>query len=926
MTRGAILAIFFLTGASGLIFEVLWMRMLGLVFGSAAHAVSAVLASFMAGLALGAAVFGRVADRLVANRADGRRVLLRLFAGLEACAALYALATPLLFGGVSSLEAWLFQRVGVAPGLEAVFVFAFCFLVLLVPTALMGGSLPVLTKAVVLGDESAGAIGRRAALLYGVNTLGAVAGCAAAGFFLIPALGLRTTLLCGAGIALGCAVVVWARSGSCPAESGLEAAEPVSAEGRKGFFRARAALFGAIGLSGFAALGCEVVWTRVLSLMIGPSVYGFTVMLSIFLSGLGLGGLVFARAFPVREGAYDADRDWRLFGLFQAAIAAASLLVVPFVGGSLSFVEAVLARFGGTFGGFQASSAVLCGIVMLLPTVLFGACLPLACRIEAGGRDGGERAAGTAVGGVYAANTAGAVIGAVAAGFLLLPIFGLRGTMIVLALVNACLSGALLFRGLSAVGDGRRWAAAIPALGLLVAVLAPSWDAAALSGGIYFRRPGGFHGSGSGVGPRDRVLYYAEGPVATVMVRELEGNRSVTIDGRIVASAGRFDRRLQKMMGHLPMLLSERTENALVIGVGAGMSLGALARHPVRAIDAVELEPRVYEAARYFEDENGSVLKDPRVVKRVGDGRRWLRRTGKRYDVISADPIHPYYAGSGSLFSREYFQLCRSRLEPGGIMAQWVPLYWLALDDLRMVLRTFAGAFEHSSVWFTGGDLILVGSPSPIRFDRPELARRMALEPVKRDLAELDIESPEDLLGLYVNSGTKAVARAENSPLITDDLPFLEFSAPKGVMAAGTFNARLGELLSFWSGPDLEDWPGEGVELRSNSMRLTAKGLALAGEKKRLEAVEVLERAIASDPGNRDARYHLARVFLALSGEAQQKGRADEAFSYRKKAYEADPGLLPSERKPAQVQRGRDSFEESLKLLGITPGHKNAAR
>jgi spermidine synthase len=782
-------ACFFLSGAAALLYEVVWMRLLGLVFGHTVHAVTTVLAAYMGGLALGSLAAGRWADRL--------RRPLRAYGLIEAAIGLYCLATPLMFRATESVYAWVFRGLQPGPLASGLLHFAMAALVLLPPTALMGATLPILARAVVEGPRLAAS---RVGTLYAVNTWGAVVGTAATGFALLPALGLRRTVWLGVAIDLVVAALalLLERHATATGEAPREPAEalaaprgpavPATAPGRLEVGVALAA----IGVAGAASMAYEVAWTRALSLALGSSTYAFTAMLTTFLVGLALGALLVSRLLVRRSPGLAA------FGVVEIAVAFLGVAILPLFGRLPEAMLLVLGSAGVSHASALAAQFGLGFLVMIVPTLLIGTTFPLV--IAAVGR--GIERLGREVGIVYGANTIGTIAGSVLAGFALIPALGIQRTVVVAAAANLAAGLAVLWVAMrggsgtsgtsgSAVGWLRRrpWlagGAAVGAFALLVAA-APRWDPRVMTAGVaiyaeVFRdlSPGEFRRRQE----RRELLLYEEGLSTTVAVSRSPTAISLSVNGKTDASTGR-DMATQLMLGHLGALLHPEPRQALVIGLASGITVGAIAQHPLQAIDVAEIEPAMVDASRFFAKENRNALADPRVRVILGDGRQILEAAAVPYDIIVSEPSNPWIAGVASLFTREFYESARRHLAPGGIMVQWLQGYSIFTDDVRMVLRTMQEVFPDVSVWSPfPGDFLLIASSNPPVVDAGAVESRAARSPALReDLAHLRLDA-EGLARRFFLGDADARRFAAGAPLNTDDRPLLEFSAPLALYAS----------------------------------------------------------------------------------------------------------------------------------------------
>lgn len=769
----ALYLLFFLSGSAALVYEVAWARSLGLVFGASHLAVTTVLAVFMGGLALG--------SRLLGRRADQSRRTLRLYGALEIGIGLSAVA----FLGITRVQGFLYVHLARLAEDNLLYLsalrVAFATAAMIVPTLLMGGTLPVLSRFV---GERPARLGRNLSLLYGVNTLGAMTGALACGFVLLPRLGVTAAVLLAA--AINCAVGLTAML--LPERLFGEATasqDEVSQEAPASPKLSRLVLIG-IGVGGFCALGYEVLWTRMLTLVVGTSVYSFTIILVAFLAGIGLGGESCALLLR-RLGR--TERAVRAFGLIEIAAGASALAVTIMMRGlpdQAPLLQKMFGLIGGTeFGTRQWASFALAFAYVFVPAFLGGIAFPLAAAIHAAGRG----AVGRSVGDVLSVNTVGAILGSAASGFVLIHVFGVERSLQMLVVLNVGIGVAVL-----AAAQGRRleWAAIAAAGGLLVALGAGknwgrAWDLKSFALFINSARyPVSTAFQKKDARDDTNVIYYFEGANEIISVVHRPGAwQSFIVNGRPEASTAPMDMQCQRTLGHLPMLLHPRPRKVFVLGTGTGMTLGATALHPeVESLVLAEIEPGALSAARTFGEYNHRVLDDPRLRIVHNDGRNYLAVTREKFDVVTADPIHPWSGGAAYLYTDEYFRTVAGHLLPGGVAAQWLPLYELTVRDVQTVVRTFARNFRYVMVWLTSYDAELVGSDQPLSLDEDELARRIARPEIARDLAAVQMGSAEAFLSYFVLGNAGARAFGEGGVVNTDDNLWLEFSAPESMGVA----------------------------------------------------------------------------------------------------------------------------------------------
>ncbi|HZS42507.1 MAG TPA: fused MFS/spermidine synthase [Polyangia bacterium] len=774
-THRLLVALFFVSGAAALVYEHLLQKLLGRALGTSAAGTAAVLAAYMGGLGLGSLLGGRLAAR-------ARRPW-RAYALVEAGAALAALAAPHLLGGVIALY------VALAGGRAGALLVAARFVVaalVAVPPALVAGMTFPFGARLIAAESPEGETGRRLGALYGANTLGAAAGVLASTYALVPLLGTSRALFAAAAgnLALAAAALLQSRRGERKSETDFTF--PAKSEGDFTITNKRETdftlgrwptLLGAFG-SGALGLALEVVWFRLLAVVVGASVFAFVLMLFAFLVGTGLGGAWSARGRLGRAGA------GALVAL-QLAASAVILMTLPL----WDRVPSVFVVLGRLEPGFALTEAVrlACALALLLPpTVLLGAAFPLLFRL---GQRAGE--APKRVARVYALDTVGAVAGALGASFVLLPLAGARAALIVLALASAALA-AVYASSLPPSARRRAWAAAlcVPLAGAIV----PRWNLARLASGSNAYLQEGFR-------DYDRLLF-ADEDAATGLVTVVEkaGTRTLLTNGKFEGNDG-FEVRDQYLFSLLPLLFVHRYDAALNIGVGTGATLRVMAAFPFRRLEAVDLSRAILAAARrWFQRINGGVLDGARAEILVDDGRNRLLTTRLRYDLISVELSSIWLSGTGELYNREFYELARARLAPGGVLQQWVQLHHISRRDLASVLYTLRSVFPHVTLWVSGHQGVLVASVEPLTVEPRALAELPggALGEVTRSCGLLD---PLSALGhLYLDTDdvdrlTADVAAAERvAPAeltSTDDSSRLEYSTPRGNLLARAFADNL---------------------------------------------------------------------------------------------------------------------------------------
>ncbi|HET8759535.1 MAG TPA: fused MFS/spermidine synthase [Nitrospiria bacterium] len=758
--------VFVLSGASGLIYQVVWGRLLVLVFGSTTIAVTTVLAVFMGGLAIGSALGGRVVDRV-------RRPLLA-YAVIEAAVAAYALAIPWLLHAVVPVYQAVWRELSTSPLSVMAARVGLVSAILAVPTVLMGATLPVISRVVAAGATS---IAGRVSALYTLNTAGAIAGAVGAGFLLLPAVGVTATIVVAAVGNAAAAITAWAlvRRGF-DSTSRSPRVDAAGSESGEAGVRRRVAV--TLAISGAAALVNEVVWTRALSLVLGSSVYAFSAMLTTFLSGLAAGAA--CGTWLVRR----TSPRFATLGAVQLATALASLVTLALIGRlPLALIAAVGSLRGLGADVIPAVQFALSFLVMFLPTFGFGVVFPVALSLAVRSPD----AVGTSVGRLYAANTAGAIAGAVVAGFVLVPLVGVPGSLVAAAATCAVL-GLWLVVGDRSIARRLAWGGVLGSavLGALVLGAIPRWSGTLMSSGVYWNLPRylaladreGVEGVKKRL-QQGETLFEREGLTATVVVTRTEPDgRVLTINGR--TESGDPFMRTQVAIGHWPMWFARSADRVLIIGLGSGATTGSVLRHPVGRVDVVELERAVIDASRRFEPENGLPLTDTRVRVWPEDGRNFLLLSPERYDVIISQPSLPWVAGAATLFTEEFFAVAASRLEPGGVFGQWVAADAMGREDLRAVLAAFARSFPSYVVLEpTPGDLFVVGSPSRLALDEARVAAGFNDPGIAADLKRVDFFAPADVFATVIGHTGTIGPLLDGVEPNRDDNAAVEFSGPR---------------------------------------------------------------------------------------------------------------------------------------------------
>jgi spermidine synthase len=753
------------SGCAALIYEVVWFQLLQLVMGATALSLGILLATFMGGLCAGSLLLPRVVPE--------SRHPLRVYAQLELGIGLFGL---LILFAVPAL------------GSPAV-------VLLLAPTVLMGATLPAIARWVEATPEGISWLG----FFYGGNIAGAVAGSLAAGFYLLRLFDMARATYVAAAINVVLAVVAWVLSRRAPhrvsrpspapaAKSRSTAPRPTPTVG------SRVPVLVAIGLSGLAALGAEVVWTRILSLLFGGTVYTFSLIAAAFLVGLGIGSAIGAWL------ARSAPRPGMWLGAAQIGAAVAVAWGAALINRAFPYWPIDPSLAPGPWFSFQLD--LLRALIAVVPAATcWGASFPLAL---AAGRRGDDPARLVAV--VYAANTVGAVVGALAFSLFVIPAFGTENAqqlLIWLGAVAAIVMAAGTSPADAPTPTGRR--AALAASALVVAVAATATVAPVPPEVIaYGRQINTFKGA--------RFLYEGEGRNSSIAVSESEGGvRNFHVSGKVEASTEVHDMRLQRMLGHMSALMHPEPRSVLIVGFGAGVTAGSFVLHPsITRIVICEIEPLIPRMiAPYFSTENYNVVNDPRVEIVYDDARHYILTTKEKFDIITSDPIHPWVKGAASLYTKEYFEQVKAHLNPGGVVTQWVPLYQSTEDVIRSEVATFFDVFPFGTIWSNqyanggGYDVIMLAKPEPLKIDPAALEARLNRPDhaqIEAALTQVELAGVDGLMATYAGQARDLRPWLAGAQINTDRNLRLEYLAG---MANNVYDAQIyADMLMFRRFPE----------------------------------------------------------------------------------------------------------------------------
>ena len=879
---------FFCSGAAGLLYEIVWSKELAYLLGSSLHAVAAVVASFLLGLALGARLLGVPLARR-GSRAS-------TYAALELGVGLLGLVILPALRASDPLVSQLYRSLGGEGVAFASARLVLVMLALLPPAALMGATLPVLVAHVERDLVGAGL-----ARLYALNTLGAVAGSLAAGFVLMPGLGLTATTFVAAALNAGVAIVAWSAggrdaAGEVPAAASAAPAAP-QAPLDPPTRRLMAAMF---ALSGFGALAFQMAWVRLFGLVFGSSVYSFSAVLGVYLLGIAVGSALVAPRLAA-QGSKAGPGTLAGFGALQLVLAASTALAIQAFPGLPQRMLDMGTHAGGDWRGLLLKEIGTVALLIGVPCVVLGAIFPVATRLLQS-RDGGH-AAGLA----YAVNTAGTIAGTLVAGFLLVPTLGVQGTH----LTGVATAGGIGVAAL-ALAWRRRELKGLPlitgALGAFATVLfvaiAPAWDPTLMTAGVY--RPSqavkvsAFAGGAADAVRRatagDRVLYYHEGINASVILCTDQESRELwlRVGGKVDAST--LDMETQVLLGLVPAALADSGARALVIGHGSGVTTAAVLAGGAGKTDVVEIEPGVIAASRWFHAKGEDPLDDPRTRLILGDARTHLLHGGDRYGLIVSEPSNPWIAGVNNLFTVDFYRRVRARLEPDGVFCQWLQLYELSPETFATLLRSFLDVFPQGQVFcvWRNVDLLLVAAPP----GRALSLSRLGTPAARRMLDRARIPEPAMLAAYWAGPLDSLRSRAGNAELNRDDRPVVEYRAPRDLVTVGRTQlgghpgvvGRLpfaafepaGPLFSNWQPAD---WYGARARwlLEQGDSTRAARTVAAAREAVP-SAAAPLEALLAAN-----ATRARSRAALDEATQLMAQGRKAEGRAALERAVEIDP-------------------------------------
>lgn len=890
-----VLACFFLSGAAGLIDQVVWSKALGLIFGHTAYAIATVLAVFMAGLAAGSAWIGR--------RSEPSRRPIALYAWLEFGVAASAALSLAGLTGVRALYVAAYPYASRHAGALLALRFAGSALVLFLPTFLMGGTLPVLVRGVT---HTAAQLGQRVSRLYWINTAGAVAGTVMAGFLFLPTLGLHRTL--GIAVALnfiagGLALIISReeKAGPPPVDSRLlnpETNSPFALPPASSEF-----LLVSFALVGATAMSYEIAWTRLLSTQLGSSTYAFTLMLGTFLTGIVAGSALFENWKRNRR------PSTIIFAVTQTVTALAALAFLIVFTHLIEVLPPILRATHESFRGLVLAQFVTSALAMLPTAIVFGFNFPAVIVLIAGPKSESGSGAGAAVGRAYAWNTLGAIAGAIAAGFWLMPQLGSFRLLALTAALNLMLAAAISWKSalrpkwqITAVAGNLLLVAATLVIGFSNYFYDPA--VASFNTLMYWNlydRPLTLRENAHALD----ILYFHDGLNANISVARTGDYVALRTNGKVDAS--NHDSTTQLLLGHLGAL-AHAPRRVLLVGFGSGMTASALVGYPeLERLDVVEIEPSVVEAAPFLASLNRNVLLDPRVRVTFDDARNFLFTTREKYDLIISEPSNPWIAGVAALFTREFYAAVHGRLAPGGLFVQWMQAYSLYPEDLQMLFATFLDEFHGATLWHGDAPDLILMAPGPPPGEI--LMRAQSLYGLPRlhgDFAQLGMQDGEGLFGFYLLDDAGLRKFSAGARINTDDRTLLEYHAPRSLLVHGLEDKNRAAILREQINPLPEDFPRDA---RDATLAAAAETSVRQEDG---DGAERFLRALDNRPSTAAIQNIRGRAALAEADFRTALHAFGAALALDPNSLEAAWGVAEANRRFGNNQKARQSFQEIL--------------
>lgn len=743
-------AVLFFSGVSALIYQIVWIRKFGLVFGVDVFTMATVLSAFMGGLALGSMIFGRLVDKVKSP--------LGLFILLESGIGLFAILFPFTFKGLISLYTPVIQKFGLSDYPEQIVKFIFSFIFLLIPTTLMGGTLPVIFKFFIKQLKT---LGWHVSNLYAINNLGAVIGCFLAGFILIKTFGIAASLYIAACINLLNAIVVFLIFRTVKVQNDIAENVNIPREIADDKTKLSKPLLRLVlwvfAIEGFATLAFEVIWTRIfIGFSFDKTTYFYSVIVLGFISGLSLGSFLISRW---------VDRQKKLITLLAALeiliglISLVLLIVFSKLALTLNLQRSVFDPWIKIIG----KEYFIFFLILIVPATLTGMVYPIVSKLYADNIN----KLGNRMGTIGFLDTIGSVLGSFVAGFILIPLLGVVVSFIVIVALNVILGVLLLSFDKSM--DRRLKMIMLSSAFVFSFVLfikAPTkkyfswWDKSRYELWSNFV---------------EKTLFYYEGVDGTVTLRQYYNYVALNINGHNTAYTSLKDQIVNRMLGYVPYMVHPQPERALVIGFGLGFTVESLIQPEIDTVDVAEICTGVIKSGLLLNEWNNACLKNPKVHTYLEDGRDMLFKSKARYDIITSNAVHPRL--SNNIYTQDFYNLCKKRLNKGGIMCQWATPNWMNETEFKAQVKAFINAFEYAQLWYINEyTIILIGSDQSINIDYNLITDRFKNEKVKADLQNINMTESSQFVSQYSMGREALVEYCGDNPSNTDDYPIIEFS------------------------------------------------------------------------------------------------------------------------------------------------------
>jgi len=769
----------FFSGVAALIYESLWMRSFGLIFGNTTHAITVILATYMGGIALGSHLAGRVK---VSNP-------LKTYAFVELLISISAVVSFLLLRQLPEFWGNFSRNVSLPGGFEVPLRIILSGLIILIPTLCMGATVPLLVQILSRHVSHHKVLSR----LYYMNTLGGAAGVLITTYLLFPGMGLSKAysiaIIINFIIAVSCGLIVIFKKIPVPAGNQITGVSPLKTSTPKN----SAILILVASIAGGTSFCLEILWSRSFALVIGSSIYSFNLMLFSFLLGLVIGTWLYEKYWE------KIKNPFRLLVWLLLLLGSAILLSSAAIGWLPLFYYSLMDYLPLSFSVYQVVGFLLCFMVMVLITSMFGFIFPLLLRLVKHDNDEPTEAR-LITSKLYAWNTLGTLIGALLTGFLVIPLIGLEKGYVFAAALPIIL-------GIFILGIYKKWNLHIKASYIIITVTGiillgavwKPWEPLVVTSGTYKY---GLQQIKNGkrkafellktLKNKREIVYYKEGIEGVVAVTNSDG-LFLSVNGKTDASEG--DLVTQKMLAHVPLALNPNAKNALIIGWGSGCTSGTASLYPLKSIKTIEIEPAVYESRMLFSKINNKVFNDPRFQIIFKDGRNVLLTTPDLYDVIISEPSNPWITGVSNLFTRDFYKTGLARLNKQGIFCQWFHIYDMPMEVMKSQVRTFCSVFPDAMLWvipteylkinassyITPGDVLLIGSRDSLKIDMERIKQLFNLPAIKKDLASCMINDPASFISNAQVNRDGLLRFCGNAPLNTDDYPYVEFNAPRGL-------------------------------------------------------------------------------------------------------------------------------------------------